>query len=157
MSYFIGNSEAKVDAKGRAFVPSAYRRLLPDGERERMVMRMDTDNLCLVLYPESVWNRMLGELKERLDEWDAEDRLLLMQFVSDAEWVEIDGQGRILIQKRFLTAMGAGTTLMFVGMVDRIAVWGKERYEEAKMGREDLARRLSAKMRGEGEERRNEL
>ena len=142
MSFFIGNCEAKTDAKGRVFLPSVYRRLLPDGERGRVVMRMDPENECLVLYPEGVWNRMVEELQGRLDEWDAEDRLLLMQFVSDAEWMDIDSQGRILIQKRFLSAIGAGQTLLFVGMIDRIAVWGKERYESAKMGREDFARRL---------------
>ena len=148
MSFFIGNCEAKTDAKGRVFLPSVYRRLLPDGERGRVVMRMDPENECLVLYPEGVWNRMVEELQGRLDEWDAEDRLLLMQFVSDAEWMDIDSQGRILIQKRFLSAIGAGQTLLFVGMIDRIAVWGKERYESAKMGREDFARRLASKMKG---------
>ena len=36
MKSFIGNIEAKLDVKGRVFVPSSYRKLLPELERERV-------------------------------------------------------------------------------------------------------------------------
>jgi len=39
MSTFIGKYEVKADVKGRIFIPSAYRKLLPDGEKERVGMR----------------------------------------------------------------------------------------------------------------------
>ena len=65
MTTFIGNIEARADAKGE-FLPSSYRRLLPDNERERVVMRRDPDNACLILYPESVWNRKWKILKKNL-------------------------------------------------------------------------------------------
>ena len=78
MSTFIGKYDAKADVKGRVFIPSSYRKILPDGERDRLVMRKDADNDCLVLYPESVWNKKTEELKANLDEWEADDQLLLM-------------------------------------------------------------------------------
>ena len=45
MSTFIGKYEAKADVKGRIFIPSNYRKLLPDGEKERVVMRKDAENV----------------------------------------------------------------------------------------------------------------
>ena len=147
MSTFIGKYDAKADVKGRVFIPSAYRKILPDGERDRLVMRKDADNDCLVLYPESIWNKKIEELKANLDEWDADDQLLLMQFVSDAEWLDIDSQGRVLISKRYLEMIGIeNNEVLFVGMMDRFAVWGRKRYEDVKLSAGDFAKRLREKM-----------
>ncbi|MFT3754249.1 MAG: cell division/cell wall cluster transcriptional repressor MraZ [Paludibacter sp.] len=147
MSTFIGKYEAKADVKGRIFIPSAYRKLLPDGDKERVVMRKDAENECLVIYPEHVWNEKLESFKSKLDEWNPTDQLLLMQFVADAEWLDIDSQGRILISKKNLQAIGVeNAEVLFVGMIDRFAVWSKVGYEQAKMSQADFATLLKDRM-----------
>ena len=147
MSTFIGKYEAKADVKGRIFIPSAYRKLLPDGEKERVVMRKDAENECMVLFPEHVWNEKVGDFKMKLDEWNPVDQLLLMQFISDAEWLDIDAQGRVLISKKNLQAIGIeNSEVLFVGMIDRFAVWSKARYEKAKMSPVDFAALLKERM-----------
>lgn len=147
MSTFIGKYEAKADVKGRVFIPSVYRKVLPEADRERLVMRRDTDNDCLILYPESVWNAKVEQLKSVLDEWNPDDQLLLMQFVSEAEWIDIDSQGRVLVSKRHLKEIGIeGSDMLFVGMIDRIALWGKSNYEKAGMSRQQVATLLKEKM-----------
>ena len=143
MSTFIGKYEAKADVKGRIFIPSAYRKLLPDGEREKVVMRRDAENECMILYPEHIWNAKVEQLKATLDEWNPADQMLLMQFVADAEWLDIDSQGRVLIAKRHLQSISVeNSELLFVGMIDRFAVWGKNRYEQSKMSQTDFAKIL---------------
>lgn len=147
MSTFIGKYEVKADIKGRVFIPSVYRKLLPDADRERLVMRRDTDNDCMVLYPVSVWNAKVEALKAVLDEWNPDDQLLLMQYVSEAEWLDIDSQGRVLISKKHMQEIGIESSdVMFVGMIDRFALWGKHNYEKAGMSRQQLAERLKEKM-----------
>jgi MraZ protein len=147
MSTFIGKYDAKADVKGRIFIPSAYRKILPEGEKCRIVMRKDAENDCLVLFPESVWNEKVQDFKSKLDEWNSIDQLLLMQFVSDAEWLDIDSQGRVLISKKNLQAIGVeNAEVLFVGMVDRFAVWSKSRYEQIKMSSVDFAALLKARM-----------
>jgi len=147
MSTFIGKYDAKADVKGRIFIPSAYRKILPEGEKERIVMRKDAENDCLVLFPESVWNEKIQAFKSKLDEWNPIDQLLLMQFVSDAEWLDIDSQGRVLISKKNLQLIGVeNAEVLFVGMVDRFAVWSKSRYEQIKMSQVDFAALLKARM-----------
>ena len=143
MTTFIGKYEAKADVKGRIFIPSAYRKLLPDGEREKVVMRRDAENECMILYPEHVWNAKVEQLKATLDEWNPADQMLLMQFVADAEWLDIDSQGRVLIAKRHLQSISVeNSELLFVGMIDRFAVWGKNRYEQSKMSQTEFAKTL---------------
>ena len=146
MATFIGNIDAKADVKGRIFIPASYRKQLPEGERERLVMRMDPNNACLILYPEGVWNRKVSDFKEKLDEWNSDDQMLLMQFVSDAEWLDIDSQGRVLISKRYLQQIGASLDVLFVGMLDRIALWDKAAYERSRLSSNDFAKRLAEKM-----------
>ena len=147
MSTFIGKYEAKADVKGRVFIPSVYRKVLPEANRERLVMRRDTDNDCLILYPESVWNAKVEQLKSVLDEWNPDDQLLLMQFVSEAEWIDIDSQGRILVSKRHLKDIGIeGSDMLFVRIIDHIALWGKSNYEKAGLSRQQVATLLKEKM-----------
>lgn len=51
----LGNIEAKADAKGRVFIPATFRKQLQAASEERLVLRKDVYQDCLVLYPESVW------------------------------------------------------------------------------------------------------
>lgn len=147
MSTFIGKYEAKADVKGRIFIPSAYRKLLPAGEKERVVMRKDAENDCLIIFPEHVWDEKLGDFKSKLDEWNSTDQMLLMQFVSDAEWLDIDAQGRVLLSKKNLQTIGVeNAEVLFVGMIDRFAVWSKSHYEQAKMSPTDFAALLKERM-----------
>ena len=146
MQTFIGNIEAKLDDKGRIFVPAVYRKILAEEASKRIVMRRDTDNECLMFYPESVWNEKVEQLRLTLDEWDPEDQLILMQFMADAEYLEMDGQGRILLQKKNLETIGAQNDVLFVGMLNRFALWAPDTFANKKLSQSELAARLRAKM-----------
>ena len=50
---FLGNIEAKTDAKGRVFLPATFRKVLQTGGEETLMMRKDVHQRCLVLYPEA--------------------------------------------------------------------------------------------------------
>ena len=147
MQTFIGNIEAKLDEKGRIFVPAVYRKTLAEMGTKLMVMRRDTDNECLMFYPESVWNEKVEQLRQTLDEWDPEDQLILMQCMADAEYLEMDGQGRILLQKKNLETIGAQNDVLFVGMLNRFALWAPDTFAAKKLSQTELAARLRAKMK----------
>ena len=150
MQTFIGNIEARLDEKGRIFVPASYRKILAESESKRIVMRRDTDNECLMFYPEHIWNEKVEQMRQVLDEWDPEDQLLLMQFMADAEFLEPDGQGRILLQKKNLETIGAQNDVLFVGMLNRFALWTPENFANKRLSQAVLAARLRAKMKKNG-------
>lgn len=105
---FLGNIEAKLDAKGRVFLPAAFRKVLQGAGEQGMVMRKDVFQACLVLYPESVWGEQMDSLRRRLSRWDRDEQQLFRQFVSEVEPVALDASGRFLIPRRCLRQAGIG-------------------------------------------------
>lgn len=146
MTTFIGNIEGRLDEKGRIFIPAAYRKILAEQESKRVVLRRDPTNSCLIFYPEQVWNRKVEELRDSLDEWNPDDEMLLMQFVSDAEFLEMDNQGRVLLQKRNLQQIDAEQDVLFVGMMDRFALWAPAVFERERLSQQAFSTRLREKM-----------
>lgn len=50
MLQFLGNIEAKIDAKARIFVPAAFRKILQSADQNTLILRKDIFQNCLVLY-----------------------------------------------------------------------------------------------------------
>ena len=150
MQTFIGNIEARLDEKGRIFVPASYRKILAESESKRIVMRRDTDNECLMFYPEHIWNEKVEQMRQVLDEWDPAGRLARMQVMADGEVLERAGQGRILLQKKNLETIGAQNDVLFVGMLNRFALWTPENFANKRLSQTELAARLRAKMKKNG-------
>ncbi|MCR4915109.1 MAG: division/cell wall cluster transcriptional repressor MraZ [Prevotella sp.] len=143
---FLGNIEAKTDAKGRVFLPSTFRKVLQASGEESLVMRKDIHQKCLVLYPESVWNERVDALRARISEWDDEGKMLLRQYMKEAEILTLDGNGRFLIPKRYLQMAEIAQTVRFIGLTDTIEIWAAEKAEAPFMSQQDFAAKLKALM-----------
>lgn len=143
---FLGNSEAKTDAKGRVFLPAIFRKQLQAAAEECLVMRKDTFQNCLVLYPESAWNEQMNELRERLNRWNKEHQMIFRQFVSDVEIITLDASGRFLIPKRYQKLANIEQDVRFIGMDDTIEIWSKETADKPFMNPEDFEKGLEAIM-----------
>ena len=146
---FIGNIEAKTDAKGRAFLPAVFRKVLSASREETLVMRKDIHQSCLVLYPESVWNEQLDSLKKRLNRWNAAHRQVFRQFVSDVEVISLDGNGRFLIPKRYLKMANIVQDIKFIGMDDTIEIWSNDEGKLPIMEAQEFSKQLEELMSGE--------
>jgi MraZ protein len=72
-----------------------------------------------------------------------------MQFMSEAEMLDMDSQGRILLQKKNLEMIGAEQDLLFVGMLDRFAIWNPSVFAEKQMPQKDLAERIRNRMKSQ--------
>ena len=149
MNTFIGNIEARLDGKGRVFIPANYRKILAEMGSTHIIMRRDTDNECVIFYPEHIWHAKVSELRNALDEWDPEDQMILMQFMSEAEMLDMDSQGRVLLQKKNLEMIGAQQDILFVGMLDRFAIWNPSVFSEKQMPQKDLAERIRNRMKSQ--------
>ena len=139
---FIGNIEAKSDSKGRVFLPACFRRILQSGGCDKVMLRKDVYQDCLVIYPEDSWNRQLDLLRSRLDKWNAGHQMIFRQFVADVEEINIDASGRILLPKRYMKMAGIQQEVRFIGMDDTIEIWAKEKVESPFMSPEEFGREL---------------
>ena len=143
---FLGNIEAKIDAKGRAFLPAIFRKVLQAGSEERMVLRKDVFQPCLVLYPESVWNEQMDQLRSRLNRWNKQQQQVFRQFVSEVELLTLDGNGRFLIPKRYQRMADIEQDIKFIGMGDTIEIWSLKKAQELQMNAEDFGQALEQLM-----------
>ena len=139
---FIGNIGAKTDSKGRVFLPACFRRILQQGGCDKVMLRKDVYQDCLVIYPEESWNEQLNLLRSRLDKWNAKHQMIFRQFVADVEELSIDSNGRILLPKRYLGMASIRQEVRFIGMDDTIEIWAKEKLEQPFMSPDEFSREL---------------
>lgn len=120
---FLGNIESKVDQKGRVFLPANFRKVLQASGEERLMLRKDIHQQCLVLYPESVWNERVDMLKQQLSLWNKAHQQVMRKLNSDVEEVGLDGNGRMLIARHLLEKAGITQNVRFIGMDNVIEIW----------------------------------
>lgn len=145
---FLGNIEAKVDAKGRAFLPAVFRRVLQSSGDESLVMRMDPHQKCIVLYPESVWNAEMDAMESRLGRWDRAEQQIYRQFVSMVEVVTLDGNGRFLVPRRYLQMAGISQSVRFIGVRNTIEMWDVAELESQFVEPEEFSQLFGNMMSG---------
>ena len=143
---FLGNIEAKMDAKARVFVPASFRKILLAAGQSALVLRKDLFQNCLVLYPELVWESQLAQLRTRLNRWDKTQQQIFRQFVVDAERLEMDASGRILLPKRCLDMIGITTEVNFLGVDDTIEIWTKDELEKSLLPADSFSDQLQQLM-----------
>ena len=145
---FLGNIEARTDAKGRAFLPAAFRKVLQAAGEENLVLRKDVFQQCLVIYPESVWNEQTDALRARLNRWNPAHQQIYRQYVSDVELLTLDASGRILLPRRYLQMAAIEQNIKFIGMGDTIEVWSSELTQKPFMEPEAFGKALETIMTG---------
>ncbi len=134
---FLGNIEAKTDAKGRAFLPAQFRKVLAASGEGSLVLRQDVFEDLLVLYPISVWNHLMDEMRQKLSRWDRKQQMAYRTFVSSVVELTIDASGRILIPRYILDTAGIRQAIRFVGMGDTIEIWPADNMKT--MDRDDFS------------------
>ena len=150
---FLGNIEAKMDTKGRAFLPAVFRKILQAHSEERLVLRKDVFQPCLVLYPESVWNEQMDALRQRLNRWNKQHQQVFRQFVSEVEVLTLDGNGRFLLPKRYQRMAEIEQDIKFIGMGDTIEIWSNTKAEQHQMSAEAFSNALEGFMDTEDAEK----
>ena len=126
---FTGNIDAKVDEKGRVFVPSSFRKILQHAVSQGFILRRDIFQCCLVLYPHEVWDAQVDAVTARTNMFDRKGRDALRRFVADAEDITPDSGGRILIPRRYLEEVGICTEVRFIGVDNVIEIWARQAAE----------------------------
>ncbi len=120
---FTGTIEAKLDAKGRVFLPSAFRKVLELAQEDTLYIRKDDFESCLTLLPGSVWNAKVDQLRAKMNPFSRHDKNIFRQYVMNVEEVKLDGNGRFLISKKMLEMAGLKQVVNFIGYDDVVEIW----------------------------------
>lgn len=121
---FTGEYNHTIDPKGRLIVPAKYREELGEA-----FMITNGNDGCLNIYPEKAWETFLEKLQLLTNTEDK--RKIVRAFVSKANRVEVDKQGRILIPPALRGYAGLEKDVVLAGAIDKIEVWDKKRWDKA--------------------------
>lgn len=124
---FLGRYEHTIDEKGRISIPSRFREILKGSYDERLIIT--TYDGCLYAYPEKEWK----ELESKAVSFDVirpEDKNFMRVFFSGAMECYLDKLGRILLPPTHREYADIKKEVIFAGMLKRIEIWAKERFEE---------------------------
>ncbi len=122
---FMGEYSHSVDAKGRIIIPAKYREEL--GEKFVITKGMDG---CLFVLPEEAFRELTDQLKA-LPLSVKDSRTLVRHFSGAAAEGELDKQGRVLVPAKLREHAGLDKDVVLVGVLDKIEVWSRERWESA--------------------------
>ena len=119
---FMGEYNHTIDAKGRLIIPAKFREQLG----EAFVITNGNDG-CLNIYTNEDWETFLEKLRVLPNNRDK--REIVRKFVAQANPVEVDKQGRILIPPALREHAALEKDVVLAGVIDKIEVWNRERWE----------------------------
>ncbi len=126
---FRGITALVVDAKGRMALPARYRdRLHQDGEGN-VVITIDTEAPCLLLYPLKEWEVIESKLSA-LPSFNTAARRIQRLLIGHATECELDGQGRVLIPSLLRDYATLDKKIMLVGQGQKLELWNEKNWEE---------------------------
>ncbi len=124
---FRGLAAGSIDVKGRVTVPSNYREILMEEAEGKLVLTIDTEERCLLLYPLHRWLKIEEEL-ENLPSFLPATRRIQRLLIGHATDLELDRQGRILLPSLLREYAGLDRSVMLVGQGKKIEIWGESQW-----------------------------
>ena len=118
---FRGINFVNLDAKGRMAVPTRYRVQLS----EKLIITIDTEDKCLLLYPFSFWEEIEKKI-ENLPSFNQVTRRIQRLLIGHATDLEIDGSGRILLPPLLREYASLDKNIMLIGQGKKFEIWDKE-------------------------------
>jgi MraZ protein len=147
MAAFIGDYTARVDAKGRIILPSAFKKQMSAPVSDKFVVKKDIFEKCLVLYPLDEWERMNDIIRQKTNPYNKKHNEFLRGFYKGTAEVELDASNRFLIQKRLLDEAGIEKEVVLAGQDGKIEIWAKDHYDKVSTG-DDFAKLAESIMGG---------
>lgn len=123
---FIGQFPVRLDAKNRAFMPAGFRRILQQSGAQTLVVRKDYFENCLVVYPAAQWQEEIAKVRAKLNRFDGNQQMVYRKLVSEAQEVQLDSNGRMLLPQALLDKVGIKQDALFVGMEQTIEIWAPD-------------------------------
>lgn len=115
---FRGINVINIDGKGRLAVPTRYREALS----VELVVTIDTEETCLLLYPAMQW-QLIEDNLQRLPSFNAVARRIQRLLIGHATDVELDTNGRVLIPTLLRDYAKLDKRVVMIGQGNKFEVW----------------------------------
>lgn len=128
---FRGVNELNLDAKGRMAMPSRYRELIQEEAQSQMVMTIDTEERCLLMYPKPEWE-VIEKQVEALPSFNKAARRVQRLLIGHATDITLDGHGRFLIPPPLRDYAGLDKKVVLIGQGKKFELWDEAHWSQSR-------------------------
>ena len=125
---FRGINAINIDGKGRLAVPTRYREALGGQGSASLVVTIDTEETCLLLYPTIAW-QVIEDNLQRLPSFNAAARRIQRLLIGHATDVELDGNGRLLLPSLLRDYAHLDKHVVMIGQGNKFEVWDESLWQ----------------------------
>jgi MraZ protein len=111
-----------LDAKGRIVLPARYRDRLLEICQSQLIVTIDTDQPCLLIYPLPEWE-LIEEKIESLPSFNPTTRRIQRLLIGHATEVEVDTNGRMLLSNPLREYARLGKKVVLIGQGKKFELW----------------------------------
>ncbi len=121
---FRGINALTIDGKGRFAIPTRYR----EGLGEHVVVTIDTEEPCLLLYPAHVW-QVIEDNLQRLPSFNAQARRIQRLLIGHATDMSCDGNNRLLLPQLLRDYAKLDKQIVMIGQGNKFELWDEENWQ----------------------------
>ena len=114
-----------MDPKGRMAIPTRVRDALVESCAGRLVVTANTEDRCLLVYPEHEWLALLPQI-EALPSFNKVSQRVKRILIGYATPLEIDASGRVLVPPTLREYANLDKKVMMVGQGKKFELWSEE-------------------------------
>jgi MraZ protein len=126
---FRGINSVVLDAKGRIKLPMRHRQRLPTDTVPLVVVTIDPESPCLLLYPVQEWE-LIEEKLQALPSFNPAARRIQRLLIGHATDLELDNNGRILLPVLLRKYARLEKEIRVIGQGRKIELWGAQEWDE---------------------------
>jgi MraZ protein len=126
---FRGISAISLDGKGRMALPARCReQLAQHHQTSEVVVTIDTESPCLLLYPLAEWEKIEEKLQS-LPSFNPAARRIQRLLIGHATEVELDSNGRLLLPALLREHAKLDKTVILVGQGKKFELWDEQEWQ----------------------------
>ena len=110
-------------------LPARYREHLPGICQSQLVVTIDTDQPCLLIYPLPEWE-LIEEKIEALPSFNATTRRIQRLLIGHATEIEDDANGRMLLPTPLRDYAQLGKKVVLIGQGKKFELWDEKLWAE---------------------------
>ena len=128
---FRGNNEINTDDKGRIAMPARYRDALLKVCSGHLIVTIDLQDKCLLIYPLVEWEKIEAEIAT-LPTFNPTTRKLQRLLIGHAKEVDVDSSGRILIPTELRNYAQLEKKIILIGQRHRFEIWSESNWNQGR-------------------------
>lgn len=126
-----GVTTLALDAKGRLAIPSRYRERLAERCAGHLVVTIDRDDPCLLVYPLPDWENLERKLV-RLPSFDKQARRTQRLLIGHAAELDLDAQGRVLLPAALRQFAALDRRVVLIGQGNKFELWSEQTWNDCR-------------------------